>query len=336
MAENDLDMQAVEDERIGRFHRVIERQMVEECDEGDYYEWKALAHHQTLQFVYINDHIMTDIDNPDQSVLCDFCGRAIDGTLDLDSYRRYLYYHCKDCHTDYCQSCVRHERMDPRTDTSLLDHCLQNHNVSEKVVAMPQLKCKDCKSMLTRDIFCNPESPEKDALCAICYYTKLAPEARRRYVRCKYTNEWDQLKFGSLLDWVPVVRYMDHDFHAIRYISMNANRESDNFGKFVAILVNLPGKDDCMFEPSIATYEIGDIDAALRIMEEDRPLYDYPVVISVMSARNVFYQNEGPIPRPHPDQVVHNNRKDHIRDLLIKQGHPVYRSHMTDLFETRL
>ena len=322
--QHELDMDAVEDERMGRFRPVIDNGMVEECDETNYFEWKAFAHHPTMRLTYINDRVMTDPNAPGYFLGCEFCCENIVGSMDIDWYRTYTYYHCTECHIDFCANCVNHDNMDHRTRTTEIDHCMENHKVRTSPVTMPQLRCQSCKSMLSRDIYCKPRSVEKDTLCVACYQATPSNETKMEYVRCKYINEWDFTGVGSLLDWVPVVQIINHDVCLTQYISKNVNRLSPNFGKFLIILISTHSAD-CM-----ATFVIDDIDEALHILKEDRPVADYPGK-TFLNDDLVHHREHTEITHPHPDRPVHLRSRNKIRDLAIKLGHTVYDTHIEDM-----
>lgn len=216
--ESILNMQRPE--RYGNLEKVdLNVENHECCDYDDWVQYFDAVKNEGIRICIING-FPASIYALD-SIYCDYCGSSIE-----PSSGHIEYYYCNTCKIDMCELCFMETDEDIAIKNGALNYNLRKdklaqcrkHLLIKRNIPIPN-DCDICSTTITADYYSNNDVK----VCVKCAQTPegsgLISSNRLEVVKCEYAM--DKLEFGSMLDWVPIVKDEEYDL-----ILMNLNPDS--------------------------------------------------------------------------------------------------------------
>lgn len=171
-------------------------------------------------------------------MVCDYCKTQPENP-ELDPNDHPIYY-CYNCCTDMCYLC--HEELvlgkgtpgsrNYKERAAKLSKCKDHHLVRRNLFCVQSLQCEKCDKELSNDVEVYSRRIENKDYCISCVETNPDLINEHALVRWKRINLDDWFEYGSMMDWVPVLRDANYD-----WILYNYNRDSKYCGTF-ALMAN--------------------------------------------------------------------------------------------------
>jgi hypothetical protein len=155
---------------------------------------------------------------------CDYCFHPVD--LHYGDIYRNWYMYCSNCHTNMCRLCFGETSSEIATDNGALHYAEREeqlsqcrlHNLSKHTIQGMEFNCDICEEHIITSKMLSSREHDYD-ICEKCSNTvvginkinELNLTVTHRFV--VYNNS----KFGSMLDWVPILTDRDESFVLFNY-----------------------------------------------------------------------------------------------------------------------